>query len=81
MLAEKLEFMEKGPESRKGLKEEAKRKKKANRAKKAKRKYGTEDVAKIKLKGADGEEADEVDEDDDDGETNRQPGKESAERK
>ncbi len=39
MLAEKLEVMEKGSESRVAIKAEVKRKKKASRAKKTKRKY------------------------------------------
>ena len=39
LLAEKLEVLEKGSESRVAVKAEAKRKKKASRAKKAKRKY------------------------------------------
>jgi len=39
LLAEKLEVLEKGSESRVAVKAEVKRKKKASRAKKAKRKY------------------------------------------
>ena len=39
MLADKLEFAEKGPESRTALKAEIKIKKKASKSKKAKRKY------------------------------------------
>ncbi|KAI9772911.1 MAG: hypothetical protein M1840_008793 [Geoglossum simile] len=39
LLAERLEEMEKGPESRKAIKAEAARKKKASKTKKAKRKY------------------------------------------
>ncbi|KAM0796731.1 RF-1 domain-containing protein [Usnea florida] len=41
LLADKIEAVEKGPESRTALKAEIKRKKKANKAKKARRKYQT----------------------------------------
>ena len=43
LLAEKLEHMEKGPESRVALKIDIKARKKANKRKKAKRKYGKSD--------------------------------------
>ncbi|KAL8796000.1 MAG: hypothetical protein Q9195_001576 [Heterodermia aff. obscurata] len=43
LLAEKLEYMEKGPESRVALKIDIKAKQKANKRKKAKRKYGKSD--------------------------------------
>ena len=64
VLAEKLEFLEKGPESRTGLKAEAKKKKKANRAKKAKRKYGTADEGLTGSTEGVAEETDEGHEDD-----------------
>ena len=41
LLADKIEAVEKGPESRTALKAEIKRKKKATKAKKARRKYQT----------------------------------------
>lgn len=47
LLAEKLEYIEKGAESRIALKISAKRKKEANRRKKAKRKYGRAESAGI----------------------------------
>ena len=79
LLAEKLEEMEKGPESRRAVKGEVKRKKKASASKKAKRKYRLLGDAKrdgLVVTGAvdDAEGAEEIDgdeeeeDDDDDGE-------------
>ncbi|KAL8823881.1 MAG: hypothetical protein Q9191_005475 [Dirinaria sp. TL-2023a] len=55
-LAEKLEFMEKGAESRIAIKISAKAKKKANKRRKAKRKYGSVGGSGVKDHQAHGED-------------------------
>ena len=56
LLAERLEFIEKGSESRVAIKGEVKRKKKASKDKKARRKYRALDEANGKSNADDGEE-------------------------